>query len=303
MKIIHLGVAVAVALAAHLAGSALFASDAREARPDESPELKALEQRAARLQTAFEASIAEWDRKSELITPGSASTARPGLDPSAMEAALQAWIAEHPEAIAAAPAHEGAGSGLEDEASLADIPIERLMESLIDARFSAGDAALFQKVRDAGRMDEVLEAFQRYAEEHPDDPVAQVMLGRAYLEKLFGVGMTPEAGVLAAQADAAFDSALAIDDHNWEARFMKAVSLSNWPAFLGKQGEAIEQFTILREQQEQLPNDDRFAQTYLVLGNMHLQVGEKEKALEAWRAGLERFPGNPDLRQQIALNE
>jgi tetratricopeptide (TPR) repeat protein len=43
------------------------------------------------------------------------------------------------------------------------------------------------------------------------------------------------------------------------------------------------------------------AGTHLMLGNMHQQMGQMDKALESWQAGLSVFPNNTNLAAQIAL--
>ncbi len=160
---------------------------------------------------------------------------------------------------------------------------------------------VFQELRDAGRMDEYVAEAERRAAAYPDDPDLQVALGVAYLQKLFEVGNTPEAGTWAVQADQAFDRALELDDTNWGARFTKAVSLSNWPAFLGRGPEAIEHFEVLLDQQEETATRPEFAMTYLFLGNLYQANGEKERALETWRDGLELFPDSDELRRALEL--
>ena len=158
-------------------------------------------------------------------------------------------------------------------------------------------------MREAGRIDEYVAAIEKLAAASPNDPDLQVALGHAYLQKLFGVGNTPEAGPLAYKSDAAFDRALELDDHNWGARFSKAVSLSNWPDFMGRGPEAIEHFEILLEQQATQPKRPEFALTYLFLGNMQQSAGKHEQAMATWRAGLELFPDVEELRQALAAQQ
>lgn len=153
----------------------------------------------------------------------------------------------------------------------------------------------------AGVLDEVLALYEKQATENPNDPKAQTALGNAYLNKLFNSPQGPEAGVWGTKADKSFDRALALDDHNWEARFTKAVSLSNWPAFLGRQPEAIEHFEILVGQQEQGAPRPEYAQTYMILGNMYFNSGEKAKAVSIWQQGLGFFPQNAELAQKLEL--
>ncbi len=160
--------------------------------------------------------------------------------------------------------------------------------------------AKWKAIADAGALDDAVAMFEQYAREHPDSAAAQVELGGAYLQKVFKAGNGPEAGVWATKADKAFDAGLAVDDHNWDARFSKAVSLSFWPPVFGKQTEAINHFEILAAQQAQQSPEPKFAQTWLLLGNLYQQIGKSDQALDSWQKGLAMFPGNAQLEQQIA---
>jgi tetratricopeptide (TPR) repeat protein len=218
-------------------------------------------------------------------------------------AGLARWRAEHPEEVARLVAAQTTPTvpPSPDDLDIATIPIEELVQVLSRSSFGQRQRQeLFQKVRDAGRIDEYLAAIEKLAAGSPNDPDLQVALGHAYLQKLFGVGNTPEAGPLAFKSDAAFDRALELDDHNWGARFSKAVSLSNWPDFMGRGPEAIENFEILLEQQATQAKRPEFAMTYLYLGNMLEAGGKHEQALATWRAGLELFPDHEELRRALA---
>lgn len=153
----------------------------------------------------------------------------------------------------------------------------------------------------AGKLDEVLALYEKLAADNPNDTKAQTALGNAYLNKLFNSPQGPEAGIWGTKADKAFDHALALDDHNWEARYVKAVSLSNWPAFLGKQPEAIQNLEVLVQQQSQGEVKPYYAQTYLILGNLYKQSGKSDQALAMWQQGQALFPDNEDLLKQIQL--
>ena len=163
------------------------------------------------------------------------------------------------------------------------------------------EQAIWKRAAEAGLTDELVALFEKRAAERPNDPEAQVDLGHAYLQKTFNAGGGPEAGVWAIKADKAYDKALALDDHNWEGRFSKAVSLSFWPAALGKQHEAIAQFQTLVKQQAGQAQKPEFAQSHLWLGNLYTQIGEKEKAMAAWQQGLALFPDDTELQNQIQL--
>lgn len=160
--------------------------------------------------------------------------------------------------------------------------------------------AVWKEIAAGGDLEAVVAMFEARAKADPNDPEAQVELGHAYLQKVFHAGGGPEAGVWAMKADAAYDTALKLDDRSWEARFSKAMSLSHWPAVFGKQTEAIKHFEILVGQQQSLKQRPEFAQTHFLLGNMYQQIGDRDRALAAWQQGLSLFPEDTELAQQIA---
>jgi len=161
--------------------------------------------------------------------------------------------------------------------------------------------AKWTELAKAGLLDEVLALYEKNAADNPGSTEALTELGNAYLNKLFNSPQGPEAGVWGMKADKAFDQALTIDDHNWEARFVKAVSLSNWPAFLGKQPEAIHNLEILVKQQAEGELKPYYSETYLILGNLYKQSGKADQALAMWQQGQALFPNDAELKKQIQL--
>lgn len=226
-----------------------------------------------------------------------------GVSDEEIAAALERWRAAHPREVAAVDARDATvGRRASLPSDIARVPMSELLPLLRNEGLSDFDREqLFQELREAGRIDEYVAEMEKLAAEDPRNAALQTALGVAYLQKLFEVGPTPEAGIWALQADQAFDRALEIDDHNWGARFTKAVSLSNWPAFLGRGAEALENLEILLDQQEQSPPRPEFAMTYLFLGNLYQSGGERAKALETWRDGLELFPDSEELRRALEL--
>ena len=294
---------IVVAALAAFAGRALApaarATDAQATDAnDESAELRAAfeELRAANRRLATEI-----ERREGVLV--AASTPAEDVGDAEIAAALERWRAAHEaDGGSAAETARAPVKLTPGEIDFASVPMEELVHTLAGPSFgNAERQAIFQKLRENGRIDEYVAAIEKLAAENPKDPDLQVALGHAYLQKLFGVGNTPEAGPLAMKSDAAFDRALELDDHNWSARFSKAVSLSNWPAFLGRGPEAIDNFETLLEQQATQPRRPEFAMTYLFLGNMQASAGDRDKALATWRAGLELFPDQEGLRNAVAL--
>jgi tetratricopeptide (TPR) repeat protein len=293
--------AAAVISAAAGAGAALFVG--RKAEPQAAPassanvvERAAFEALVAR-NAALEKDLAALRTRVEMAP----SETRTSVSDDAVAAAVERWMRANAEQLAsAAPAAvtEDAGAAArERERSIADALAKLEDPALSDAARQRLWKELFQ----AGLGDQVLAELEARAERDPNDPNARCDLAQAYLQKLFNVPMGPEQGLWGTKADKAFDAALALDENHWEARFGKAVALSNWPAFLGKQPEAIKHFEVLIQQQSRQAFQLHFVNTHLILGNMYMQAGQKDKALATWQTGAAQFPSNESLRKQIEL--
>lgn len=288
---IHLPVAAAVGALVGF-GSGLFDAPERAAHgaASDTPELSAavsdLRAEQARL-TARLAALASATLPSTAASAPAASRA-PVQD---LDAAIAAYMAKR------------LGGGASDAVSGAPGPAD-LESAAIADRILTGQVTgdeldeLWQTLREEKRIDAVLAEIEREAALAPNNPDLQSELGKAYLQKLFDVGVGPMASVWGEKADGAFDRALELDETHWEARFQKAMALSNWPAFLGKQGESVHQFEILVEQQERGTSEPEQAWTYYFLGNLYDQMGESDKARSAWQRGATRFPDSAELRQK-----
>ena len=218
------------------------------------------------------------------------------------EAASRQPMQAAPEATQAPRGAEAAKDGAVAAAAPAAVELsaESLLAQLDDPNLDEMERqTLWEKARKAGLLDAMVKTMEERVAREPNNPDLRLDMGKAYLQKIFEVGSGPMAGLWASKADAAFDSALELDPQHWEARFQKAVSLSFWPPAMGKQGQAINEFETLIAQQNAGPKKESHAQTYLFLGNMYQQSGSMEKAVEAWQKGLDLFPDNQTLKQQI----
>ncbi|HZZ58057.1 MAG TPA: hypothetical protein VFE31_09520 [Opitutaceae bacterium] len=163
---------------------------------------------------------------------------------------------------------------------------------------------LLDSLRDSGAISEVAALLKHLAAEDPGDAEVSLTLGEAEIRELqaqaqAGASFTQQ-GLLALQADADFDAALAADPANWEAQFEKAAALAHWPAYLGNGPEVITLLTSLVAQQQNLPQQPAFAQSYVILGQAYANSGQPDKAMQTWQQGLARFPVSGALQQQIA---
>jgi len=283
--------AVAVALFVLLRPTATVASTLPGAPPAAGAAGSAeLESRVAALQHSVDelrAQVAELARK---------GVRQPvGVDQEAVRAAVADWLEVHVAELGGAPADGASGP----EATAAEA-VGQLLQRLHEAGDSEEEwHAIWKEARQQGLLYDLLAAFTTRAERSPGDAQAQSDLGAACLEATQHEEDPMKKGDLAERADKAFDRALALDDHHWEARFLKGLALSFWPSFLGKRSESIRQFEILVEQQESAERDQKHAQSYLYLGNLYEEAGQSDKAKAMWARGLRNFPDDAKLRAKV----
>lgn len=229
-------------------------------------------------------------------------TAEPSVSEAVVEAAVLRWLDKN--GANAAPG--SLGDAVKGAKVAKTPPAGSDAKSLYAELAKAGGdwtkvTELWKKAKEAGQLDALVALYEQNAKDNPRQPDTQVALGNAYLQKLFAGGMGPEAGIWGSKADKAFDQALELDPNHWGARFQKAVSLSNWPDFLGRKKEAIDNFETLVKQQEASGNTQPQGwNTYLMLGNLYMQQGKEDKAKDLWDRGARAFPDNQTLKDKAA---
>jgi tetratricopeptide (TPR) repeat protein len=162
----------------------------------------------------------------------------------------------------------------------------------------SGRQMLLKQLKDSGELDEAIAELREMAPANPNDAQIPTALGEALLSK-FPVQDYAEAVNLGEQIDQSFDAALALDPKNWEAQFYKADSMSYWPAEANKGPEVIQRLSSLVAQQETMPQQQQFAQTYLLLGEQYQKAGQAADAQSTWEAGLAKFPADATLQGKV----
>ncbi len=286
-----------LALAAVLSGAVAFGVTTLTKAPppppatDHSAALQGILQKLEALQQEDKALRQEMVKLHGAPTVGTVRHEAPTLSDEQIAAAVARYFQERGGSGVANAAAGGAGSGS------GPAPFDR-KAVWTDLRGTNAweNGAAWKKVHDAGQMDELLKEFEAYAEANPNEPKAHMELANAYLAALqFDQTKWP----LSQKADAEFDKVLTLDSNHWEARFSKAVSYTFWPDFLGKKKEALQHFETLVEQQKTLPVQPHHAQTYLFLGNLLEQRGNKERAREIWQQGAQRHPDSQELKGKL----
>ena len=161
----------------------------------------------------------------------------------------------------------------------------------------------WKQLREAGKLDGVIAELEQRITNEPSTAEIPATLGQAYLQKCGTIRDVREQGILAMQADKLFDTALALDTSNWEARFTKAVGMSYWPPSLNKSDEVIQHFQTLIEQQEAQAAQPHFAETYAWLGDQYQKSGHTDDARTIWQRGADLFPADEKLRERLAVKQ
>lgn len=143
----------------------------------------------------------------------------------------------------------------------------------------------------------------RGAAENPTSAAYTAELGQARLQKAGVIaqhgGRFSEMGSLGMQADQNFDAVLKLDPSNGEAQFYKADVMAHWALVLNKGQEIIHRFSDSIDQQETMPRQPQFAQTYVWLGNQYQKRGQPKYAAATWQLGAAEFRSDPDLQKRI----
>ncbi len=253
----------------------------------------------ARSLASLERQRAQLERSAAELQGLAAPAARPFAKP---HGATEEEIAAAVSRALAARLALAAASDSAVASSIDELDMESILAYMDEPGRTRSEVELvFAQLFKAGRLDEYVAAVEARAQAAPENTEFALAAADAYLQQMFAKAGTPEALEWAEKTDEACDRVLALDEQNWAARFVKAISLSNWPDFLGRRGEAIAEFELLRAQQEAGPAHPGHARTYLFLGSLYERSGDKQKALEIWEAGLALFPRNAELLERLEI--
>jgi len=198
-----------------------------------------------------------------------------------------------------------ASSPANDPLPLSSVTPDKSMLSQIVDTLVSSQATYEQKrsawkqLREGGKLDQAIGELEQRMAADPRAAEYPAALGHAYLQKCGVIHDVREQGILGMQADKLFDTALNLDPANWEARYMKAVALTYWPASMNKGPEIIDHFQTLVEQQETQPAQPQFAETYVRLGDQYEKAGQTDQAKTTWQRGLRVFPQNEELKKKL----
>jgi tetratricopeptide (TPR) repeat protein len=247
------------------------------------------------------------NRSKPAPAPAPVATATDTAAPQPAPAPAPVTAAPAIPAAASAPAPV-ANTNAAPAKSEADIAFGKLMDKLISTNLSAADKhALFEQLRKNHQLDQAIATLQQLEAANPTNPEIPTTIGEAQLNKIrelhdSGDTDTSDLGILAMQADQNFNAALKIDPSNYEAQLVKSISMTYWPADPTRDAQVVQTFTSLIDQQESMPANPDFAQTYIYLGNEYQKIGQPAQAMATWQLGIQKYPDNTILQQKIAGN-
>lgn len=160
--------------------------------------------------------------------------------------------------------------------------------------------ALWKQLRDGAKSDDAIKELEQRAADNPTAPEIAATLGQAYISKIQVAQDSRDPAILGLKADQSFDTALKLDPSNWEAGFFKAASMSYWPVELHKSDEVVQRFDDLIKQQETLPPQPHFAESYTWLGAQYQKYGQSDYARQVWQRGAALFPADETLKKKLA---
>jgi tetratricopeptide (TPR) repeat protein len=184
-------------------------------------------------------------------------------------------------------------------------PIHKKAIALLSAKSAAEKHALFEELRKDGQLDAVITELKQMVAGDPNNPEIPTTIGEAELNEVramkdSGTGDLDQMGILAMQADQEFNDALKVDPQNWEAQFVKDSSMYYWPANSERDNQVVDNLTSLIDQQEKMPSNPDFAQTYVLLGNEYQKIGQPDKAQATWQLGAQQYPSDSALQSKLA---
>lgn len=186
-------------------------------------------------------------------------------------------------------------------------PIRKKVEALLSAKSSAEKQALFDELRKDGQLEAAIADLKQMAANDPNNAEIPTTIGEADLNEIraikedsSGTVNYDQMGILAMQADQEFNAALKIDPQNWEAQLVKDSAMYYWPANPQVDNQVVQSLTSLIDQQEKMPANPDYAQTYVLLGNEYQKIGQPDKAVATWALGAQEYPGDSALQKKLA---
>lgn len=193
---------------------------------------------------------------------------------------------------------------LESDASSTANEVKELT-GLITRAFSGRASAdeeleLWERLRNSPELSRVIKEQEQQIPRDSTNVDGHLDLAQLYVGKLVSCPNGPEKGLWAQKAEGRWRRVVELDPQHWDAQHSIAFSLSQYPDFLNRTTEAIEEYEKLLVIQREKEPKPRFADSYLELYRLYQKKGDPATAVEVLDEGLNLFPENKHLIEQRA---
>ncbi|MFQ5740113.1 MAG: FG-GAP-like repeat-containing protein [Acidobacteriota bacterium] len=223
-----------------------------------------------------------------------------------------------PEVVSLIPTtREPGATALSRRSALPDVPLSpaegdallsRLEEEVRDRLTDLGLGSQYRgQCTQLGRQERSVRFFERLVGEHPTVRNLRLQLAAAYVDEIptcGGVAAIVCKGRLARRSLDQLDLLIEADESWWPALYARGMNHLYWPRALRHSDLAASDFRKCIEVQTRGgPPDARFyyGRSYVGLGDALAKEGDFSGARKAWQKGWSVFPGNPDLKERLAL--
>ena len=174
-----------------------------------------------------------------------------------------------------------------------------MMTKILRGQASQDEQLQFwEQARTSGHLAEVITELEEEVAGDEGAISARMDLAEAYTIKLLGVPAGPEKGLYAAKAEGLWKEVLKLEPNHYAAQYSIASSLSRYPEFLNRTGDAINEFEKAIAIQEQDGSEVDNPNAYLELSRLHLRDSNPVAALETLERAARRHPDNEDIGAQ-----
>ena len=156
----------------------------------------------------------------------------------------------------------------------------------------------WQKI-DSDKFEDLLKSFEAKIAGEPWSSERQLELAQLYVLKLTTESSGPLKGMWAEKAEEVWKGVLAVDETNWEAQHNIAVSLSYYPDFLNKTGEAIQAYETLTAFPDESSTPEQSVQAHLELVKLYQKSGRPADMRRILDSGLAKYPQSSALKDEL----
>lgn len=153
---------------------------------------------------------------------------------------------------------------------------------------------------DKALYDRSMELFEELTEAHPEADAAWLNLGFAHVDRIPVEGAITQV-LVADRAVKALTRALEAEE-SWVGLYTRGNALLFWPPIFGRTEAALRDLERAIDLGEDEP-EPYHARAWAAVGDGHWRLGDSATARDAWRQGLERFPGDPLLRARDEIED